>query len=449
MKIGKISILLFFAMLLLYVPWTGAVQSESSIVKIDGNEIYINWGSHDGITRGMVFSAYRSKDRSHPSTGEAVDKQEDLMGKIKIFEVFPEYSIGRIVLKVNELRVGDYLELMIDSGGESMEENTQKGAILSMDKGKVEINVGSVDGIQDGLLFDVVRDMALRHPVTGELLERRQYLIGKISVSSVGRSSSVCNVLSGWEDIGVSDEIILSERQRSDMGIDIVKSVSSQPGFAEQELAELLTYEEKPASLPKYFGKISSVNRKAKTAVFSWNKDVDGSGVYQGSQVGLYRKEKVVHPITKAVIGSPEILIGSGSFVRTVKGRGELKILNTETALKKGDIVGIIETRGDVPGVKRTAGTPVGRRVNLRQEAERLTQEVIHIQDDIDELKVLRKRLTSVERGIVSQRKLTNQLKKDVEQINEKLTLLVEGGGASLIPSQTTTMELYGAHPAE
>lgn len=449
MKTFKILLLLFIIVFLIYPAGVEAIQSESSIVKIDGNEIYINWGSHDGITRGMVFNVYRSKERIHPETGEPLDKEQGTVGSIKIIEVFPEYSIGRLQTKMQEPRVGDYLELVINSGGESMDTGVQQGTVMSMDKGKVEISIGSADGIQEGLLFDVMRDMVLKHPVTGELLDKREYLIGKISVSSVNRNSSVCDVLSGWEDISTGDKIVLSEKQRSDMGIETAQSGMMQPMVQESELAQLISAPQPRITMPKYFGKVVSVNKRANTAVFSWDKGVDENQMYQGSDVGIYRKEKVVHPITKAEIGTPEVLIGSGSYIRTVKGRGELKILKTDSPVKKGDIVGLSEVQQVVSGQTRKAGTPVGRRVNLRDEAERLTQEVINIQDDIDELKALKRRLSSVERSVASQRKMTAQLQKDVKAINDKLTLLVEGGGGSLIPSQTTTMELYGAHPED
>ena len=447
MKTGKLIILI---VILLFNPLlTGALQNESSIVKIDGKDIYVNWGSNDGIARGVVFNIYRSEDRSHPITGEDVDKQSLPIGSIKIFEVFPEYSIGRLQSRVQDPQVGDYLELIVDSGEENPAGNTQMGSVTNIDKGRIEINVGSEDGIQEGLLFDVVRDMVLKHPVTGEMLDRRKYIVGKISVSSVDKNSSICNVLSGWEDIRIDDEIALSEKQRSDMGVDIAQKETSQQIPLEKELVEILIPEKKEIPLHKFFGKVIQVNNKTKTIVFSWDKGFDGSSINQGANVGLYRKERVVHPITKVEIGSPEILIGKGNYVRTVKGNGEVKVLIAETSLKKGDMIGILTEEPISQVTKRTTETTIGKPLNLKQEAERLTQEVVNIQNDIDELKLLKNRISAVEKGISSQREITNKLRKDVEEINNKLTLLVEGGGASPIPSQTTTMELYGTRPED
>jgi len=454
MKMNKLKYIIFI--LFLFLNWYGltAFQSESGIIEIEGNNIYVNWGSNDGIRAGMVFSAYRGIGVSHPTTDEEFEIEKELVGNIKITEVFPEYSIGKMVSKRMEPRVGDYLELIINSGGEEdilfldLVDN-KKGLILSIDEGIVNVNVGEDDGIQEGLLFDVVREVLLKHPVTGEDLERKKYLVGKISVESVKKGISVCDILSGWEDIKVGDEVVLSERQRSDMGIDILRREKEQipvSELSEKELEKLLLQPEELIE-QKFFGRILKVDSKTNTAVFSWEEGFNKSIISQGNNLGIYRKERVVHPVTKVEIGVPEILIGEGSFIRIVGNNGELKILNTEANIKKGDVVGLVEERpSEMPEPRRTAETTIGRRIDLRKEAEDLTQDIIRIQDDLDRLKAMSNRIGNIEKGIASQKRVTSALKKDISDIKEKLSIIAESGGVSLIPPQTT-MELYGAHP--
>ena len=452
MRINKLKYIIFTLFLFLNGYGLTAFQAESNIVKIEGNNIYVNWGSNDGIRAGMVFSAYRGIGVRHPTTSEEFEIEKELVGNIKITEVFPEYSIGKMVSKRIEPRIGDYLELIINSGGEedilslSLMDN-KKGLILSIDEGIVNVNVGEDDGIQAGLLFDVVREVILKHPVTGENLERKKYLVGKISVESVKKGMSVCDILSGWEDIKVGDEVVLSERQRSDMGIDVLgreKELVSE--LSEKELEKLLLSPEKLIE-QKFFGKILKINSETNTAVFSWEEGFNKSIISQGNNLGIYRKERVIHPITKVEIGIPEILIGEGSFIRIIGNNGELRILNTEAQIKKGDIVGLVEERpSEMPESRRTAETTIGKRIDLRKEAETLTQDVIRIQDDLDRLRAMSDRIRNIEKSIASQKVVTSALKKDISDIKEKLSFIAESGGISLIPPQTT-MELYGAHP--
>ena len=67
-------------------------------------------------------------------------------------------------------------------------------------------------------------------------------------------------------------------------------------------------------------------------------------------------------------------------------------------------------------------------------------------QDDLDRLKAMSDRIGNIEKSIASQKRVTNVLRKDISDIKEKLSIIAESGGVSLIPAQTT-MELYGASP--
>ncbi len=442
----KYILIIYF--LFLNVNLVFGFQSESSIVKIDGSDIYLNWGSNDGIEPGIIFNAYRMTGMSHPATNEQMEIERDLVGSIMVTDIFPEYSIGKVISKRQNPKVGDYLELVINFSDKEIVTTNKKGIIISIDGGKVEVNVGKNDGIQQGLIFDVMREEVLAHPVTGELLDKRNILVGKISIESVKGVTSVGDVIAGWEDIKVNDNIVLSEAQRSDMGIDRLTEEKEQNAVQEGKISEMeLEKLISPGESKDFLGKIVNVDNKARQAVFSIESGYDKRWFRQGNNFGIYRKEKILHPITKVELGSPEVMIASGSFIRLSGQNGVLDIIDMETNINKGDFVKFREQTARSSGPRRTAKSTVGKKIDLQSEAEYLTQEILRIQDDIDDLKTFSNKINSIEKSLSSQRRITNALRKDINDIKGKLDILIEGGGVgSLIPSQTT-MELYGAHP--
>ena len=64
------------------VPWQG------SIVKVSGNQIFLNTGSDDGRKAGDAFVVYRAgEELVDPDTGESLGAQTEKIGKIEIVEV--------------------------------------------------------------------------------------------------------------------------------------------------------------------------------------------------------------------------------------------------------------------------------------------------------------------------------------------------------------------------
>ena len=126
----KYILIIYF--LFLNVNLMFGFQSESSIVKIDGSDIYINWGSNDGIEPGIVFNAYRMTEMSHPVTNEKMEIERDLVGSIMVTDIFPEYSIGKVVSRRKNPKVGDYLELVVNFSDKEFITTNKKGIIISI-----------------------------------------------------------------------------------------------------------------------------------------------------------------------------------------------------------------------------------------------------------------------------------------------------------------------------
>ncbi len=69
----------------------GAVK----IIKITGNQVYINSGGADGEKVGRVYGIYRvGEDMVDPDTGESLGSEEEKVGTAKVVKVNPKFSIA-------------------------------------------------------------------------------------------------------------------------------------------------------------------------------------------------------------------------------------------------------------------------------------------------------------------------------------------------------------------
>ncbi|PKM97645.1 MAG: hypothetical protein CVU79_07355 [Elusimicrobia bacterium HGW-Elusimicrobia-3] len=69
----------------------GAVK----IIKISGNQVYINSGSADGEKVGRVYGVYRmGEDMVDPDTGESLGSEEEKIGTAKVVKVNPKFSVA-------------------------------------------------------------------------------------------------------------------------------------------------------------------------------------------------------------------------------------------------------------------------------------------------------------------------------------------------------------------
>ncbi|MBI5418027.1 hypothetical protein HZA55_08815 [Candidatus Poribacteria bacterium] len=73
----------------LNAPWT------ARIVKVNGNQIYLNSGEEDGEKVGRVVGIYRkSEEMVDPETGVSLGSEETKLGTAKIVKVEKKFSIA-------------------------------------------------------------------------------------------------------------------------------------------------------------------------------------------------------------------------------------------------------------------------------------------------------------------------------------------------------------------
>lgn len=77
------------------------------IIKISGNQLYINSGSADGEKAGNVYEIFRAgEEMVDPDTGESLGSEEEKIGTAKVVKVTPKYSIAETKnLNVNKTDV--------------------------------------------------------------------------------------------------------------------------------------------------------------------------------------------------------------------------------------------------------------------------------------------------------------------------------------------------------
>jgi len=67
-------------------------------INVEGDQLTIDFGSNKGVKKGVKCIAYREgQDIVHPMTGKVLGKQTEELGVIKLMQVYPQYSIGKVV----------------------------------------------------------------------------------------------------------------------------------------------------------------------------------------------------------------------------------------------------------------------------------------------------------------------------------------------------------------
>lgn len=84
------------------IPWTG------SVVKVDGDTIYINAGSVAGIASGDMFRIYREDEAlTDPITGLSLGSEKTKIGDIVVREVKEKYSKANVTGGAADIKRGD------------------------------------------------------------------------------------------------------------------------------------------------------------------------------------------------------------------------------------------------------------------------------------------------------------------------------------------------------
>ena len=79
-----------------------------SIVKTDGEEVYISAGEKTGAKPGDLFSIFtRQEELTDPATGELLGSDEEKIGTIKVYQVAEKFSKAKIVNSNKQIQRGD------------------------------------------------------------------------------------------------------------------------------------------------------------------------------------------------------------------------------------------------------------------------------------------------------------------------------------------------------
>lgn len=85
-----------------------------------------------------------------------------------------------------------------------------RGVIISMKNGTVQLNWGTVDGMQEGIVLDVYREEIVTHIATGERLGSNEKFIGKIEITESQSDRSSANTIEYSEPFQMGDILKIS-----------------------------------------------------------------------------------------------------------------------------------------------------------------------------------------------------------------------------------------------
>ena len=82
---------------------------EGQVVKVNGKEIYTDFGLNKNIKKEMKFIVYREGEKiCHPITGKILGSESTDLGEVLVEEVFDDYSKGKLLAKESaDIRVKD------------------------------------------------------------------------------------------------------------------------------------------------------------------------------------------------------------------------------------------------------------------------------------------------------------------------------------------------------
>lgn len=71
---------------------------EGYVINVERDQLTLDIGSNEGIKKGMKCIVYREgQDIIHPITKRVLGKQTEELGEIKLTQVYPKYSVGKVV----------------------------------------------------------------------------------------------------------------------------------------------------------------------------------------------------------------------------------------------------------------------------------------------------------------------------------------------------------------
>ncbi len=73
------------------IPWTG------DVIMVRGKKVYLNRGTREGVSKGQVFDVGRLTLIRDPNTGEVLDQEMEISGKIEAVKVKGKVSICKVI----------------------------------------------------------------------------------------------------------------------------------------------------------------------------------------------------------------------------------------------------------------------------------------------------------------------------------------------------------------
>ncbi|MBN2009932.1 hypothetical protein JW960_11370 [candidate division KSB1 bacterium] len=71
---------------------------DGYVISVDGDQLTLDLGLNIGIKKGMKCVVYREgQEIIHPITKQVLGKQTEELGQIKLVQVYPQYSIGKVI----------------------------------------------------------------------------------------------------------------------------------------------------------------------------------------------------------------------------------------------------------------------------------------------------------------------------------------------------------------
>jgi len=442
MKIKIIRDIFLFGILFLLLVLSSDAAGQvdfGRITRIDGNDVFINLGSDDGLLVGMQFDVFRLTDVKHPSTGVKIYSEREVIGSFKLTQVFPAYSQGKILYKSETFEPGDYIELVLDVSPSSMEPTSASGLITDVRGGVISFNMGSSDGVEVGLLFDIFRKVDKRHPDTDIPLGESKVRIGQIAAVSVQDEESVGRIVEG-SDIAIGDLVELAMEQEADRTFSIKDQTVFEKTVPVKTSSSSLSTDTDENAILAYVE-----SSKGEKITFSIPEGVNTGRISSGTIASVYRKERLIHPITGAEIASPIVEIAQIQ-ITGVKGRsGSGKILKRDASLQKGDWICQADELSafQISTSDVVSRMPSRRAGDLKREAQDLTYEIIQIQRDINTLRGMVTRIDRIEKDIAAQKSTTRRLANDIADIKKS----IQQAGSEAFISGRSESEIFDLHP--
>ncbi len=82
---------------------------QGFVINVDGDQLTLDLGTNKGVKKGMKCVVYREgAEIVHPITKQVLGKQTEELGEIKLTQVYPQYSIGKVIRsETGEFEIGN------------------------------------------------------------------------------------------------------------------------------------------------------------------------------------------------------------------------------------------------------------------------------------------------------------------------------------------------------